>query len=704
MLEKLKKLKGRSGDELLVRGGFAVNALLERLNVSAQSKLPSSSQLFAGSRSIDDEDDSALFEFYRNHAAHRFHPSFLDMNATVEAFRVRFPDEVKLLTNQADRICEGLFDFLGYENLYFAGTLPDWHLDPLNGEAAPKVHWSKIDIDSLARKADLKIIWELNRHQFFTTLGRAYLLTNNEKYAVCFVNNLKSWFKSNSPKIGINWASSLEIAYRAISWIWAFNLFRDAAAFTPEIAASLLRHLYLHGRHLETYLSTYSSPNTHLTGEALGLYHLGTFFSEIKAGARWKSLGYEIMMQALDFQVRPDGTYCEQSSHYHRYTIDIYVDLLISRRHEGEKIEEKHLQKLNELFNFLLYITQPDGEMPLFGDDDGGRLSFLDSRPVTDVRGTLALGAVTLNRGDLKLFGDDAAAEILWLLGAEGLKTLDKLRAELPAQVSKPFTDGGFFVMRDSWKRRGTFILIDCGSHGFLSGGHAHADALGFVMSMAGEPVFVDSGTYKYASEPAERNYFRSSQAHNCLTVNDESSSLSRGPWDWTSVAECRLLEWREDQASVFFRGTHDGFKRFGVEYEREILLRRKESVSVTDRVNSAGVNRYQIHFILSQNMRARIGADFISIAGGEYGSQITIKLITKIDGEKHVGGLWKLEKCYISPRYGSKIETTKLIFSFEGSGKLSVCNSFSATISESAAEALNANDPMSEAQALLER
>jgi hypothetical protein len=40
---------------------------------------------------------------------------------------------------------------------------------------------------------------------------------------------------------------------------------------TPKFMARLLVYLAAHGRHIEKYLSHYFSPNTHLTGEALGL-------------------------------------------------------------------------------------------------------------------------------------------------------------------------------------------------------------------------------------------------------------------------------------------------------------------------------------------------------------------------------------------------------------------------------------------------
>jgi hypothetical protein len=46
------------------------------------------------------------------------------------------------------------------------------------------------------------------------------------------------------------------------------------------------RSLYAQGRHIESYLSTYFSPNTHLTGEALGLYYLGTCLPELECARR----------------------------------------------------------------------------------------------------------------------------------------------------------------------------------------------------------------------------------------------------------------------------------------------------------------------------------------------------------------------------------------------------------------------------------
>ncbi len=652
-------------DEFRERGRQGAHILAERFSISTQIKLPTDAQLFQKfdlpGKIISYEN---LLDYFHSRKSVKFYASFENPEATISELQRRFPDEENEIIKRAERICEGFFDLLGYKNLRFGGKIPDWHYDPISQKTSPKIHWSKIEEVNAAETGDKKIIWELNRHQYFTTLGRAYWLTKDEKYAETFVAHLESWFAENPPKNGVNWLSSLEIAFRSISWIWAFHFFKDSHAFTAQIFAQMLRYMYLHGRHLETYLSTYFSPNTHLTGEALGLYFLGSFLPELKDSERWKKLGYKILLKAIDLQIRGDGVYCEQSSHYHRYTTDFYANLLILRQLEGMPVELKHLEKLEQLFEFLLFISEPNGETPLVGDDDGGRFYFLDEKLITDFRPTLALGATLYGRGDLKFAAPDASAELLWLLGVEGLRKFDTLEACEPKEVSKAFKTSGFFAMRDSWSASANYLLIDCGKHGFLNCGHAHADALNFVLSSNGEPIFVDSGTYNYTSDSDARQIFRSTSAHNCLTVNGESSSIPGGAFSWKSIANARLLEWREDKNSVCFRGTHDGFARFGVSYEREILLTKHGSINLTDSVKSVNLNFYELNFILSPHIEAEIKNDFVTIFCKKNREQallnVYIETVAENMGNK---GIWEIENCWVSPRYGVRVESKKLVF-----------------------------------------
>jgi len=142
-------------------------------------------------------------------------------------------------------------------------------------------------------------------------------------------------------------------------------------ALTPALRRRVIAHIAVAGRHIERHLSTWFSPNTHLTGEALGLFAIGTALPQCLDAARWKELGAAILLEWVDRHVRHDGSYVEQSTWYHRYTTDFYLQFLVLAERSGMSVRGRLERSLNGLLEYLLWITRPDGSMPLIGDDDG---------------------------------------------------------------------------------------------------------------------------------------------------------------------------------------------------------------------------------------------------------------------------------------------------------------------------------------------
>jgi hypothetical protein len=527
-----------------------------------------------------------------------FFAAFSSPETTAAELKSRWSTTAQKLVEKADRICEGRFDLLGFTNLNF-GVPIDWHFEPIAGKRIPLVHWSQLDYLDAEIAGDKKIIWELNRHQYFMTLGQAYLLTGDERYVQVFVNHLEAWMEANPPKLGINWASSLEVAFRSISWLWAFYFFKSSPSVAKETFQRARKVLYLSARHLESYLSTYFSPNTHLTGEALGLFYLGTLLPEFKEAKRWQKLGSEILIEQLPVHVRADGVYFEQSSYYHRYTTDFYIHFLLLSRANNVVLPNDVEKYLLLLLDHLMYITRPDGTTPFFGDDDGGRWAMLAVRPANDFRGTLAVGAVLFERGDYKFVADGAAEELLWLMGSEGLEKFDAIDSKEPSQTSKAFPDGGYFVMRDGWTSRSNYLLFDCGPHGSLACGHAHADALSIEAAANGRTVLVDPGTFTYTGSRELRDWFRSAHAHNTITLDGKSSSVSNTAFSWKQVANCTLEEWVSNDRFDFVSGRHDGFKESGdpVILTRTILFLKGDYWIVSDRMTSTCEHAVEARF-----------------------------------------------------------------------------------------------------------
>ena len=208
-----------------------------------------------------------------------------------------------------------------------------------------------------------------------------------------------------------------------------------------------------------------------------------------------------------------------------------------------------------------MYITRPDGTTPLFGDDDGGRLVMLDNRPANDFRSLLSTGAVLFDRGDYKFVAGAAAEETFWLLGAEGLRRFDDLEARTPAKESVEFRDGGYYVMRDGWSATSNYLLFDCGPHGMANCGHAHADALAIELAAHGQTLLVDPGTFTYTGAREMRDWFRSSAAHNTLTVDRESSSIPADTFSWKTNTSCERLAWIEHPRFTYVAGRHSGYE-----------------------------------------------------------------------------------------------------------------------------------------------
>ena len=579
---KLQKLKNASFQELRERAKQQVSALSERHGLSDLAKLPSDKKF---AHLINSE--SVRFEAL-------FFPGLKNPQSTSATFKSHWPELAQGIVARANRIVEGKFDLLGFKNLDFGNPI-DWHLEPTSGKRTSLDHWSKLDYLDADVAGDKKVTWELNRHQYFVTLGQAYWLTNDERFAKTVANHLDSWMDANPPKLGINWASSLEVAFRSMSWLWAFYFFKSSPSVKTETLKRAWKFLYLNARHLESYLSTYFSPNTHLTGEALGLFVLGTLLPEFKDAKRWQDLGSGILVEQLATHVRRDGVYFEQTSYYHRYTTDFYLQFLLLARANHFDLPRQVEESLALLLDHLMYITRPDGTTPLFGDDDGGRLTMLDDRPANDFRATLAVGAVVLNRGDYKFVADGAAESLLWLLGVEGLDRFESLEARPPAETSKAFREGGYFVMRDGWTRESNYLLFDCGPHGSLACGHAHADALSIDVAARGKTVLVDPGTYTYTGSKELRDWFRSSHAHNTVTVDDQSSSVPAGAFSWNTIAQCSLREWITDERYDFVSGEHDGFKPATV--IREILFLKPYFWIVRDLLISSESHQLDVRF-----------------------------------------------------------------------------------------------------------
>ena len=663
VLRASRKLRGRSAAELRERLGQAAAAFAERHSAAGRGALALDESTLAGRLAADvPRDPAALLERFRLRAPARAFGGLADREATVAAIRDRAPDHEARTVARAEELLRGRFDLLGYQGLSFGSPI-DWHLDPVAGRRAPLVHWSRVPYLDYEAVGDHKVTWELNRMQWLVTLGQAYWYTGDERFAAGFADAVTGWLDANPPKVGINWASSLEVAFRSMSWLWALLLFRHSPTLTPALFARMLGALELHGRHLERYLSTYFSPNTHLTGEALGLAYLGLLLPELARAPRWRARGQAILEAQLGVQVRPDGTYFEQATQYHRYTTEFYLHLLLLAEANGVQTSAALRSTLRRLMDVLLWMARPDGTIPLFGDDDGGRLVQLDDRRPSDVRALLATAAGALGRGEYAWAGGGDVAPLVWLLGPTGLARHDALTPAPPAEASRDFADGGFYVMRDGWAADGLWLAVDAGPHGVMNCGHAHADALSIEVAVQGRPVLVDAGTYSYPGP--ERNAFRSALAHNTATIDGYSSSEPGTPFQWRTMAMARGDRWLSTARVDFFEGAHDGYRALGAEHRRSILFVKGEYWLVRDQVAATGEHAVECRF------HAAPGLGMCIVAGATAAELVHEdgRLLLRLEAFGQSARL-EAEDAWVSPTYGLRHPARVAVVRQHGTGE----------------------------------
>lgn len=671
---QLKKLSNLH--ELRVRGWQELSKLRDRMRNAHPTEMSDEAFYKAftpATRNGAGEGTAALLLHRMREKSHLFLPPLNARAALVATMQQRFPTEHDAIIASAEKACAGKFDLLGYNGLDFGNPI-DWHLEPCVGKHTPLIHWSKIDPVKPVEAVDPKIVWELNRHAHFVTLAQAYWLTGESRYAKEFVQQTSAWIEANPVGIGINWASSIEVAFRAIVWLWAMHLCADSEWVTPKFIKRVVKSLLEHGQHIEKYLSTYFSPNTHLTGEALGLLYLGTALPELRQSERWRTLGLRILLEQLPRHVRADGVYFEQSTYYHRYTTDFYLHLYAllqtNKTYLPDSDRQLLWQRLELLYEHLLWIQRPDSTSPLLGDDDGGRLLKFAPRASNDFRDTLATGVLLFERGDWKHAAGDAPAELLWLFGVEGLNRYDEIKAAPPAAKARAFATSGYFVMRSGWERDASFVLMDCGRHGAESGpGHAHSDALSLEFAARNTTWIVDPGTFVYGADAATRNWFRSTEAHNCAMVDGQPQSQPGVPFAWRTTTDGELLEFKDGGDWALMEGLHRGYASLSdpvIHTRSVLLLRDTPCLLVNDNFTAQAQHKYTLRFHLTPGCTARAIENRVE-AQTFSGELLVITVFAAGNVQSKVQA--RIEDGWVSSCYGQRAAAPVAVFEVSSKG-----------------------------------
>lgn len=99
----------------------------------------------------------------------------------------------------ANKVYMHVFNILGSESKYLGEKL-SWNEDFKTGFKWDNEFYKNIKIVDLNNNADVKVPWELSRFQHIFTIGKAYWITEDEKYALEFKGEIEDWIKKTQLK------------------------------------------------------------------------------------------------------------------------------------------------------------------------------------------------------------------------------------------------------------------------------------------------------------------------------------------------------------------------------------------------------------------------------------------------------------------------------------------------------------------------
>ncbi|RYZ80180.1 MAG: alginate lyase family protein, partial [Proteobacteria bacterium] len=414
------------------------------------------------------------------------------------------------------------------------------------GVRAPLGFGKAIDYRDSKIVGDIKYLWEPGRHLELVTLALAYRITGQRQYASGALELLQSWFKQCPYPKGVHWISSLELGIRLVNWAFTWHLLGGANSplFATDEGKSFLdvwlTSIYQHCHFINGHFSRYSSANNHLFGEYMGLFVASITWPCWPESEKWSKIAFDGLEEEAVRQNTIDGVNKEQAIYYQHEVMDMMLISHIVGATSSRRFSANFYNRFESLANFIASIMDSSGNVPMIGDADDALMVRLSYSPRSSpYRSLLGACAVLFDRSDFKKHAGLFDEKNRLLFGEPGIVKWDALSNVGPSTPQMTFPEGGYFILGSRFGHEDEVkAVFDCGPLGYLSiAAHGHADALALTLSVAGEQMLIDPGTFAYHTEKVWRDYFRGTSAHNTIRVDQLNQSQIGGNFMWLSKA-----------------------------------------------------------------------------------------------------------------------------------------------------------------------
>jgi Heparinase II/III-like protein/Heparinase II/III N-terminus len=457
----------------------------------------------------------------------------------------------------------------------------------------------KINPDSIESRDDAEDVHAYHRLYWVRRFALA-ACAGSVAARVALVRELPKWIKERAEKSAIaGWpyTRAERIANLTETLFWIARSNRDDLA---QLIVPIKLQIWRDAARLASNVEFGLGLHNHLLNDARGLFLASAAVGPGCAqSTQWRDQAFAIWDEYFPQLVLDDGSFSEQSSHYHLLLTRTALEYWLASRSTGHTMPAGFEERIHRMFDLANEFLRADGSLPRFGDNspDG---------TVSDLWGLLAAAF------HFGLLAQPPRHRLITPLTFYYCGANPELPTSLERAARRVFPNGGFTILRSSALDAELIVHGDCGGS---AGTHGDAGRGSYELWWNGQVLVREPGSFYSSSDPVSLLY-HSAEAQNVTSLDGLSPMIAKedgrfiapwykqngGEWETTSDGGVRFRchafsrlhpgitltrHWRFDSPeSLAFEESIDGARR--VNFESRIFLGDAPWQPVHDGVGTA--------------------------------------------------------------------------------------------------------------------
>ena len=413
---------------------------------------------------------------------------------------------------------------------------------------------------------------ELHSWRYLTPLIQEYARSGDEQLREAVVDVILDWNRTNPPPAGAHvraWHDGAVVKRTGVL-LEILNAYRTREPSPRLGVAGLMALIHQHACALASP-SRYTGAGNHGFRQDMCLYFVAQGLPCFPESPKWRKLAFRRLQKQVQTAFSDQGVWRENSPGYHYYMMRLTGDLTHFMRANNVALPKWLGRHVLLAQQFLAHVITLDAKLPPVGDSAAGSIP------------------------------ERVAEHPSLRYAASGGK-----EGEPPVSRIGWYPQTGDAVFRSTWGsdpetfRNAFYLYLRADSPDKF--GHAHEDALSFILWNHGRNWVVDPGKYVPAKD-AFRKYIIGQAAHNTYVLNGKPL----GPEDHRDRS-AQLVGFAEaEDGSVTVVAESQRFSGPASVKRAVIYLPQADTLVVLDVLRSAKTDRWAGHFHLAADLEARI-------------------------------------------------------------------------------------------------